>query len=308
VAVVCICGAEHLERCLTALVSQAGVSPFQVIVRHDPGLVGIDAVARRHPEAQIGSRPDERTPLELASAALRACSADVVLLTEDHCIPARDWVCTMIAARGSDRAAVGGRIEIRPGASAVDWAFYFADFFRYASPVQEGPSPTLSVCNVAYDRDRLEAIRDLWSERFEEPAVHDALRARFGVLWLTSGSEVAMRRTVSLGAALRERYAFGRIFGQTRSHRIAARRRVLYATLAPALPLLLLWRMTSKAMRSAAMARNFARGFVPLLGLILCWSFGEWLGYITGRPPRSLKLAAERESIESLASPDGRGQ
>jgi hypothetical protein len=299
VAVVCICGAEHLDRCLTALRNQEGVEAFDVVVRYNPGLRGIDDVARRHPEAKVGCHAGEETPLELAAAALRACEADVVLLTEDHCIPSRTWVHSMVAARRRDRAAVGGRIEIRPCVSAVDWAFYFVEFFRYAAPAREGPSPTLTVCNVAYDRERLEAVRGLWSERFEEAAVHDALRASFGVLWLTPDSEVAMRRTVSCGDAIRERYAFGRIFGHTRGGRLSAGRRLLYAVLAPSLPLLLLGRMTGKAVRSPVLARHFLRGLAPLVVMVLAWSFGEWLGYVTGKPPRALVLAAERQPTDT---------
>jgi hypothetical protein len=299
VAVVCICGAEHLHRCLTALREQEGAAPFKIVVRHDPALTGLEAVARRHHGVEIGWNPDVRTPLELAAAALRACAADVLLLTEDHCIPSRTWVRSMVAARRHDRAAVGGRVEIRPGASAVNWAFYFVDFFRYASPVREGPSPTLTVCNVAYDRERLEAVREVWSKRFEEPAVHDALRARFGALWLTPDSEVAMRRTVSFGKAVRERYSFGRIFGHTRGERLSSGRRLLYAILAPALPMLLIGRMSGKALQSPRLARSFLRGLPPLIVMVLAWSLGEWLGYVTGRPPRSLVLAEEARPADS---------
>lgn len=270
------------------------MAPFQVVVCHDPALTGIDAVARQYPEARISSNASERTPLELAAAALRGCDADVLLLTEDHCIPRRDWVSSMLAARAPGRAVVGGRIEIRPGASAVDWAFYYVDFFRYAAPVKEGPSPTLTVCNVAYDRARLDAIRDIWSTRFEEPAVHNELRRRFGVLWLTPDSEVSMRRSVSFGDALRERYAFGRIFGHTRVAHVPTARRCLYASLAPALPLLVLGRMTLKALSSPALASRFLRACVPVASMVMCWCWGEWIGYVTGRPPRRLILAAEQ--------------
>jgi len=219
-----------------------------------------------------------------------------VLLTEDHCIPRHDWVRTMLAARAPDRAAVGGRIEIRPGASAVDWAFYYVDFFRYAAPVHDGPSPTLTVCNVLYDRAQLEAVRSLWSNSFEEPAVHNELSRRFGVLWLTSTSEVMMQRSVSFGEALRERYAFGRIFGHTRIAHVSPGRRWLYAAAAPALPVLLLGRMTLKAASSVRLFGNFMRAIVPVIALVLCWSWGELLGYVTGRPPRRLILAVEQTS------------
>ncbi len=299
VAVVCICGASHLARCLEALRAQEGVAPFRVVVRYDPSLPGIDAVAARFPEASVAAEPGRHTPLELCAAAIKDSDSDVVLLTEDHGIPSPDWVRSMLAARAPDRVAVGGRMEIRTGASATDWAFYYADFFRYAAPVQDGPSPTLTVCNVAYDRARLEAIRDLWSESFEEPAVHDALRSRFGgVLWLTSASEVRMRRTVSLSAALEERYAFGRVFGHTRIAHMSGPRRILMTGLGLALPALLLGRMTSKALASPALTRAFLGGLGPLIAMVLCWSCGEWLGYVTGRPPTRLRLAAEQPSAD----------
>ena len=294
VAVVCICSSEHLARCLDGLRRQEGVAPFQVIVCYDPRLAGIDAVAKRYPEAIVSCHPAQRTPLELSAAAILRCETDVVLLTEDHCIPSPKWIRAMLAARAPGRSVVGGRIEIRPDASAVDWAFYYVDFFRYAAPVTDGPSPNLTVCNVAYERQQLEAIRDLWATSFEEPAVHNELRRRFGVLWLTSESEVTMRRSVSFAEGLRERYAFGRIFGHTRIAHVSTSRRWLYAAVAAALPVLLLGRMTAKAMKSSRLFGSFLRAFVPVLALVLCWSWGELLGYVTGRPPRRLILAVEQ--------------
>jgi len=296
VAVVCICSAQHLAHCLEGLRAQVEAPPLQIIVRYDPTLAGIEQVARRFPEAHVGASPDERTPLELSAAALRACDADVVMLTEDHCVPRQDWVRRMLDARAPGRAVVGGRMEILSGSSAVDWAFYYADFFRYAAPVAEGPSPTLTVCNVAYDRSQLETIRSLWSERFEEPAVHNALRERYGVLWLTDSSEMVMRRSVSLRDALRERYQFGRIFGHTRITHVSTARRSLLAAVSPALPVLLLGRMLAKALKSPSLRRDFARSFIPLAAMVFCWSWGEGLGYVTGRGPRSLTLAPEQPS------------
>ena len=117
----------------------------------------------------------------------------------------------MIAAQAPGRAVTGGLVEIREGSSAVDWAFYFVDFFRYASPVRAGPSPTLTVCNVAYSKARLAAIADTWKVYFHETAINDALRERFGELWLEPLSRVTMSRHVTLGDALYERYAFGRL-------------------------------------------------------------------------------------------------
>lgn len=291
VAIVCISSANHLARCLDALGKQQGAPAFQVVVCHDPLITGIDELATCHPEARIFSNAAGRSPFEMAAAVLRSVDADFVLLTEDHCIPHRTWVRRMLDARAPDRAAVGGRVEIQPGAPVLDWAFYFVDFFPYAAPVRAGPSPGISVCNAGYDRERLEAVREVWRERFQQTEVHEALRERFGVLWMEAGSEVAMHRSVSMRDAFYERYAFGRLFACERIGHLPASRRWLYAALTPALPVILLARMMAKVLRSAHLARPFARALVPLVAMLLCWTWGEWLGYLTGRPPRSMTVA-----------------
>ncbi len=293
VAIVCICGTAHLARCLDALRAQRGAPALQVIVCHDPDIEGVAEVATRYPGTSVHSNPGERSPFELASAAVRASDADVILLTEDHCMPRNDWVRRMLDARAPDRAAVGGRVEFVADASALDWAFYFVDFFRYAGPVRAGPSPRVSVCNVAYDRERLDAIRDVWHARFQETEVNEALRARFGPLWMEPESEVAMHRSVSLRDALYERYAFGRHFACARIEHVSAPRRWLYAALAPALPAILIVRMLAKALRATHLLRHFLRALVPITAMVLCWSWGEWRGYLTGRPPRSMAVAPE---------------
>jgi hypothetical protein len=103
-----------------------------------------------------------------------------------------------------------------------------------------------------------------------------------------------MHRTVSFGDALRERYAFGRIFGHTRIAHVSKGRRWAYVAFAVALPVLLLGRMTLKAFSSPKLLSKYLRAFGAVVALVLCWSWGEWMGYVTGRPPRRLVLAAEK--------------
>lgn len=294
VAVVGICSAAHIARCLDALRKQEHAPAFELVVVHDPNIPDVAPLAARYPEARLIANRGQRTPLELASAAMAAARGDLILLTEDHCIPRPDWVRVMSdAAQVPGRAVVGGRVEIAPGATATDWAFYFVDFFRYAAPVREGPSPTLTVCNAAYRRDQVNAVRDFWKTYFHETAINDALRERFGALWLEPESEVTMGRHVKLGDAVYERYAFGRLFGCTRIGFVGAGRRLYYALFSPALPVLIALRMMGKAFRSAKLAGALLRAIVPLKLMVFAWSWGEWLGYVTGKHPRSLVVAPE---------------
>ena len=294
VGVVGICGAGHLRRCLTALEKQIGVQSFEIVVAYDPALTDMSLLRGEFPAVRFVSNEGQRTPLELASRAIRETTREVVLLTEDHCIPAPDWVASMRAAIDTRCAAAGGLIVQEGDVTATDFAFYFVDFFRYAAATRVAPSPTLSVCNVAYRRSDLEQISDPpWRSFFHETAVNTALRARFGPLLLTPSSRVVMHRHVALGDAIRERYAFGRLFGATRLASSSPSMRVVYKILSPVLPAVLLARMALAALKSPALLSRFIRGFVPLTLMVFAWTLGEWLGYLTGRTSADLTVAPE---------------
>ncbi len=294
VAVVAIGSDRHVARCLAALAAQERAPPFDVVVVCDAAIADMAQLEKRFPHVRFVV--EAGPPLELAARAVGAALGDLVLLTEDHCVPRPDWVRTMTEAKVEGRAVVGGRVETGEGASATDWAFYFVDFFRYAAPVAEGHSPSVSVCNACYARADLAAIEEIWKSIFHETAVHEALRLHFGALWLEPRSEVTMSRHVGLRDALRERYSFGRMFACTRMASVGFARRLSFALLSPLLPKILLGRMARKALRSPRLFRSFLRSLIPLTLLVLAWSWGEWLGYVTGRRPRSLAVAPELEA------------
>lgn len=303
VAVVGICGAPQLDRCLSALRRQEGAPAFNIIVVYDPHLKDVPSLGGKYPDVRLIANEGQRSPLELASTAIRESNGDLILLTEDHCEPDRSWVKTLVEAQEQRYAAVGGVVET-DAKSAVDFAFYLVDFFRYGGKVSEGASPSLTVCNVSYRRAYLEEIRSIWQEFFHETAVNDALRRRFGPLWLTPSARVVMRRHVTFVDSLRERYAFGRLFGATRI-KFASRGRVLcYKLFAPALPIVILGRITHKILKSPSALTAFLRALPALTSMILAWSWGEWLGYLTERRSSWLIVAPEvRNERESQRSP-----
>ena len=303
VAVVGLCGAASIARCLDALAAQENAPLFDVIVVHDPQLSDVSNLWERYPHVRMIANTGQRTPQELASCALREATGDIVLLTEDQCEPRHDWVRQLYEAQTSDRAAVGGTVEIDEDASPVDWAYSYTDFYRYMKPVQAGPSSSLTVCNVAYRRACLDEIAPLWKTFFHEPLINSALNARFGPLWLSPDAEVRVHRHVRLVDAMFERYAFGRLFGCSRLDSASWGRRASYAVFAPMLSLLVLGRLTRKALMRQSVLLAFLRALPALTLLVLAWSWGEWLGYITHRRPRTLVVAPEvRGKLPSKSS------
>jgi glycosyl transferase family 2 len=293
VVVVTICSARHLARCLDALAAQELSLRFDILVAYDPRLAEVPAVTRRYAGVRLAETGSAQTPPELAARAIPAATGDVILLTEDHCEPGPEWVHHLVENHAADRGAVGGTVDVRPHASSIDWAFFFADFFRVAPPAAPGPSRALTVCNVAYRRADLTAIRAIWQQRFLETDVNAALARRVGPLQLVPAARVRTWRHVSLLGGSRERYELGRLFAAARVADATPGRRLFWSVGAPLLPLLLLSRMAVKALRTPPLLASFLRALPALTLFTLTWSWGEWVGYLSRRGPRVLTIERE---------------
>jgi hypothetical protein len=213
----------------------------------------------------------------------------LVAITEDHCQPEFGWCAGIARYHQEDHPAVGGPVEKTGVDSALNWAVYFADYLRYALPFGEGPAPSLTDLNVSYKRTDLDGIRELWEKEFHEPVVHSALTSHGKSLWITPDILVAQRRVFSWRSALHDRYAFGRLFGSTRVQGVSILKRIMMALLALLVPVILVVRVALHIYRKRRFIDQFVFSFPALVMISLAWGWGELLGYLTGRPDRSLQ-------------------
>jgi hypothetical protein len=293
VIVVAICSVPQLRRSLAALKDMEGAVKPQIVVAADSRFENVSALQPEFPDVVFLQEKGRDTPIELTVLGLHASVGDTIVLTEDSCVAHRDWLLEILRAPRDGKAAIGGVVQPMPGISPAMWAFCFVDFFRYMSPLAEGASPTLSVCNVSYRAADLKSVADKWTGGFHETFIHDSLRAKFGPLWLTPRAQVYVRRDVAFDDAVYERYAFGRLFGATRIVSQSLSKRLLYVAAGPLLPVLLMWRMVSKARQDSALMRDFRTALPAILMMVFAWSWGEWTGYLTGRRPRRITTAPE---------------
>ena len=287
-----------LAGALEALAAQVGAPTCEVIVPVDDSIAHA-ALAARFPRVRFvpvaGSAELSRSSdpgvaheaIDLRRAAgLAAARGEWVALTDEHARPRADWCARIAALHGElPHAAIGGAVECR-GDRPLCWALFFYDAGRYQNPLEEGPAKFVSDINVAYKRAALGRVR-VWQPRFHETGLHDALRAAGEVLWLSREIVVGVDRgELRLGAALRERFAWARLYAGRRAHEVSLPLRALLAAGAPALALLLLARQARLALTRGSHVRPFLRA-LPLLALLdLVASAGELVGYATGRATR----------------------
>lgn len=292
-----VSGVEAVRRCLTVLTKQIDFSDSEIIVPFDKWSATVGDLAAEFPEVSFHFVED----LGLANCAdisafehrlydrrravgLRLSRGNILAMTEDHAIPADDWCQQILKAHEQPHAVIGGAIENAVD-SPLNWAWYYCDFGRYGRPLKCGRAEYVSDINVAYKRDALESVRDVWREAYHETTVHKALQNRGAKLYLNDKMIVFQHRPpLSLKKTWRERLDWGRIFAETRAAEMSFFNRLTYAAGTIFLPPLLLARAVKNMHRQKRTAPQILSAIPYLLFLLVGWSVGECAGYLLGEP------------------------
>ena len=288
VIVVPMVGQTHLTKCLDALRAQS-VLPGEMIVPFDDRLGDMANFKTSYPEFRFLKMEGRKTFAELRAYAVRQSSGSIIAITEDHCKPEPDWCANIIQLHtGTDHAAIGGVVEKETPDTALDWAFYFADYLRYSKPLPEGPVHALTDLNVTYKRDALMAIEHVWSQEFHENVVHAALKDYGETLWLSPKIVVLQKRQLGLGQAIQDRYAFGRLFGSTRVASASSFQRLKFILTSVLIPPVIVARVAANIRQKKRWTGEFIRALPALVLISSVWGWGEFLGYVTGRTDATL--------------------
>ena len=76
-----------LDDCLAALLDQCERARAELIVARDDDDEGLAAIAEAYPSVRVVPVKRGATIPELRGAGMRKATGDIVLLTEDHCVP-----------------------------------------------------------------------------------------------------------------------------------------------------------------------------------------------------------------------------
>jgi hypothetical protein len=293
VIVLLFSGRDDLVRCLEALERQRGAGEVEVIVPHDDSLMQPAELAKRFPKVSFLPFTGRRTPPELRARGVAVAKGPIVALVEDHCTPDEDWCARIRAVLAGPYVAIGGAVEkgFRAGQtsdSALNWAIYMVDYSRYMNPMPAGPAHSVSDTNSAYRANALAPIRDVWAEQFHENVVNDALRGRGGALWFAPDVIVREQRSLTMGAALKDRFSFGRLFASTRVAGAPLSRRLFLAAASIAAPPVLVLRVAQNMFGRGRHRGQFFRCLPQLVTVSSVWIAGEIVGYLTGRAGASL--------------------
>jgi hypothetical protein len=281
---------DHLRQCLESLARQNNPPIMEVIVPHQPGFTAIGQLGQEFPAVRFlevcdlnrytgrsGSREHHN---ELRARGVAAARGEIVALTEDHAVFDPDWSASIVEAHGKPVEAVGGAIEnAAPG--LLNWAVYFREFGQYQNPVREKEAFGPSDVNASYKRSALAAIRDVWTDTFEEHTVNSAIQVSGRRTSFSSRIVVYQKRlNLDLASALKERWIWGRSYGTWRG--LSGFTRFVWAGISPVLPVVLVVRAAATIARKRRNRGVFLKALPLLILITTAWCAGEMSAYLTG--------------------------
>jgi hypothetical protein len=224
-----------------------------------------------------------RTTGSARAAGIRAATAPLVVLSEDHCYPEPGWAGALIQAHRQPWAAVGPAFGNANPESLISWAGAFVNLSRWLAPVTSRVVDDLPGRNCSYKRalllefgDQLEAMLDAESE------MHASLRARGYALYLESAARTNHRNISEIKAFIDEQFLVGRLFGGARARSWSPAQRVLRIGAAPLVPWVRLRRIVPD-IRRAGRERALLPHVLPALVLgLVAHALGETAGFARG--------------------------
>jgi glycosyltransferase involved in cell wall biosynthesis len=277
--------ARRILDTLSALRDQAPAVAHEIIVADRLNDDVSREIAREFPQVRLLAFPPHATLPELRTAALDAARGRYALVTEDHCVPAADWLARIanVFARQEGAAAVGGTVVNGLTRRWLDRATFQCEYGGYLPPRASGPDADLPGMNVAYDRQRLlEMDRSALVGGFWETTVHPVLLGQGLRLVFDNDVRVAHCKHFGLGEFLSQRFLYSRYYAGNRFGPHGWPQRIAALLLSSLLPVLVLWRFLRLALRHRRWWEEFV-SLAPLLVLFaLVWTVGEMAGYAMG--------------------------
>lgn len=277
---------NRILEALECLRKQEGNCTYEVIIADRRGDQVSQRISTDYPEVcLITCAPDTSLP-ELRTTALDRASGEYIIVTEDHCVPASDWLKSIAKAfreAPGRTAAVGGCVENGVCDRALDWATFLCEYSFFTEPVTEGLTSVLPGMNVAYRREIFSALdRDLLISGFWETTVHPILLEQDWKLFSSNHIRIFHCKKFSLGLFSSQRFIYSRYYAGLRFKRRQVAHRSIAAMASLILPGLLLARMARQISAKKRFYREFLWALPNLTLFVVIWAAGEMVGYIFG--------------------------
>jgi len=253
---------------------------------------------------------------ESQAEAVRAASAPVVALLEEHTYVDPGYAEAMIKAHQGPYAGVGPVVRNANPLTSVSWTGYVLPYSVWLEPREAGLIDDLPGNKSSYKKDLILAFGpELGPLLNAQPVMHWELRAKGYQLYFEPAAITYHLHIAFLGALMEEQFLFGRTTGGNRARSWSLARKLLYILGSPLIPLVRLVRTARHVRRSNLERGRLVRMLPSTILALLASAAGEAVGFSFGPGRAAARLAkfefgrekyiteADRQALENWSMP-----
>lgn len=278
-------GKSILLSCLSALKKQCYINKpvqYEVIVVGYFNNKLKKSISEKYPEVNLLQTSSPSSVPALRSIGIMASKGDIIALLEDHCIPAKDWVQSILTNHHDGYSVVGGAVENACTRRIVDWAVYFFEYSVFMNPISEEKATTLPGNNVYYNRPAIQYFEDMLEQNLWEPFWHERLIKNGIVLYASSNMVVYHNRSFSIMRFWQLSFIHGC------NHAVAGLyhsnfKKILWIILAVFFPFILTFRIGRRVLNKQRYLKEFIKASPIILWFYIGWTMGEVMGTFSGQ-------------------------
>ena len=277
---------RRIVETLDALRAQERSLPYEVIIADRRLDEVTELICAKYPEVSIFRCSAGTSLPELRTLALERARGDYIVITEDHCVPPKNWLASMfdafkVAPEGT--VAVGGAIENGVCDTALDWATFLCEYSAFVPPIASGPATALPGMNVAYRRSAITELGHATLIRgFWEQTVHPLLVQKGLLLYLSNEIRVLHKKKFSFGLFAQQRFLYSRYYAGLRMAQGQPAPRWIMCSLTFAVAPLLLVRVVRNLLSKKRLLPQLVRAFPFLMAFAFIGACGEFIGHTRG--------------------------
>ena len=290
VVVASVVGAPFIDACIASLDAQANAPQYEIIVVDCHGADTRKRLAQKFPSVRILPQETRKTIPDLRRIGVENAKGEIVAILEEHCTATPEWLKTIAASFDPGTAAIGGSVLDENYKRLRDWVTYFVEYNAYMPPVPNGEVHDLPGNNVAFRKSVLLKHLEQLKEGYWEAFLYSRLAQEKSQLKSVPEMAVYHCGPFNYGYYLGQRYLFSRAFAGARRSVMPASRRMLYTALSPALPALLLARISARVWQKKHRVGRYVQTLPLIVPATVVYIFGELMGYLFGPGDALMKV------------------
>jgi GT2 family glycosyltransferase len=271
-----------VEACLKSLEQQVTPRDYEVILVDSSTDGTGELVERKYPRVIVHRCSERKFAGDARNLGISEARGKLVAFLDTDCEAESDWIEKIVKAHESPYAAIGGAIANGTPDSYVGCAAYFCEFSGWMPGRLPQLMDDIAGANMSYKKDVFRKygyfIEGTYCSdtEFHWRLGKDGLRLRFD-----PSVQVSHHNIERLGKFLNHEIFHGRCFAKVRmkAQGFSQLRRLMYVAFSPLLPLRLFYKIIRNSIESGTYLRRFLWSSPLVLLGVICWSFGESVGY-----------------------------